>query len=233
MVLRQCFWFGRIMAMRNKIVLGLVILALAGGAGYYIYSDLVKHRVSDNMPDNNGVGVDGTGDFKVEQIPIEDKNARDSASRILDKPINIAADLPEDARKIARENIEKLIVELKQNPNSFDLWLELAIYRKMISDYEGAKEIWEYTSKMVPNDAISFNNLGDLYAYYLKDSVKAEENFLKALKNGTDQIYIYRNAHDFYLNVMKDKAKAKRILEDGIKVNPGASQDLQNLLKSY
>jgi len=218
--------------MRSKFVLGLVILALAGSAGYYIYSDFVKHRVSD-MTDNSGVGAEGTGDFKVEQIPIEDKNVQDSVLHILDRSINISADLPEDARKIAVENIEKLIVELKQNPNSFDLWLKLAIYRKMLGDYEGAREIWEYTSKMAPNDAISFNNLGDLYAYYLKDSAKAEENFLKALKNGPDQVYVYRNVHDFYLNVMKDKAKAKKILEDGIKANPGASQDLQNLLKSY
>lgn len=216
----------------SKIVLGLIILALAGSAGYYIWQDIVKQRTS-NTVDNNGVGVEGTGDFKIEQIPIEDKTARDLILRILDRPINIPADLPEDARKIAREKIEKLIAELKQNPNSFDSWLELAIYRKMISDYEGAREIWEYTSQMAPNDAISFNNLGDLYAYYLKDSVKAEENFLKALKNGADQVYIYRNTHDFYLNVVKDKAKAKKILEDGIKANPGSSQDLQNLLKSY
>lgn len=217
----------------SKIVLGLVILALAGGAGYYIYSDFVRHRVANmaDMPDNSGVGAEGTGDFKVEQIPIEDNVSAPIPD--LARAINISADLPEDARKIARENTEKLIVELKQNPNSFDLWLELAIYRKMISDYEGAKEIWEYTSKMAPNDAISFNNLGDLYAYYLKDSAKAEENFLKALENGPDQVYVYRNVHDFYLNVMKDEAKAKKILEDGIKANPGASQDLQNLLKSY
>ncbi|MBU4353465.1 hypothetical protein KKA18_02085 [Patescibacteria group bacterium] len=219
--------------MREKIqviAVIIVIVILAGGAGYYIYSDFVKHRVSD-MPDNSGAGVEGTGDFKVEQIPIEDNVSAPIPD--LARAINISADLPEDARKIARENIEKLIVELKQNPNSFDSWLELAIYRKMISDYEGAKEIWGYTSKMAPNDAISFNNLGDLYAYYLKDSAKAEENFLKALENGPDQVYVYRNVHDFYLNVMKDEAKAKKILEDGIKANPGASQDLQNLLKSY
>jgi tetratricopeptide (TPR) repeat protein len=80
---------------------------------------------------------------------------------------------------------------------------------------------------------VVFHNLGDLYAYFLKDTQKAEENFLKALENGPDQIYIYRNVYEFYRYAMKDDVKAKQILEQGIKANPGNSQDLQNLLNNF
>jgi tetratricopeptide (TPR) repeat protein len=103
----------------------------------------------------------------------------------------------------------------------------------MIGDYEGAKECWEYAAVVNPKSPTPFNNLGDLYAHYLKDNKKAEENFLIAIKNGPDQIYIYRSLYEFYRYVMKDNAKAKQILERGISANPNTSQDLKNLLDNF
>ena len=58
-------------------------------------------------------------------------------------------------------------------------WLVLGVYRKMIGDYESAKEVWEYASAIRPQNSVSFNNLGELYAYYLKDNAKAEKIILK------------------------------------------------------
>jgi len=191
----------------KKILLGLIILFFAVGVGYYIWRDLVQ----------------------------EQKNVQHSVAHIpnLDRPINITANLPEDAQKIAQEKIEKLNSELKQDPSLFENWLVLGIYRKMIGDLEGAKECWEYAGFLSPQSPIPFNNLGDLYANYLKDSKKAEENFLIAIKNGPDQIYIYRSFCEFYRYTMKDNAKAKQILEQGISANPTTSQDLKNLLDNF
>lgn len=219
--------------MKIKIVLAVIILLLAGGVGYYIYSDFARHREAP-VTNISAEPTSGVGEKKNQlEQPEQRKQGEQPMIPNLDRPLNIPANLPEDAQKIAREKIEKLTSELKQNPNSFDLWLQLAIYRKMFGDYEGAREIWEYLGKINPKNPVVFNNLGDLYAYFLKDTRKAEENFLKALENGPDQIYIYRNTYEFYRYVLKDDAKAKQILERGIKANPGSSQDLQNLLNNY
>ena len=108
----------------------------------------------------------------------------------------------------------------------------LGVYRKIIGDYEGAREVWEYASAIRPQNSVSFNNLGELYAYYLKNNKKAEENYAKAIENDPSAIYIYRNFFDFYRYFAKDTAKARAILEKGIAANPATSSDLKNLLKS-
>ncbi len=194
----------------KKILLGLVILFFAIGIGYYIWCDLNKKP----------------------QEQTEQKEYLKQPPN-LDKPMNITADLPEDVKKITEEKIKKLISELKQDPSLFENWLVLGIYRKMTGDLEGAIECWEYAAFLRPQSPIPFNNLGDLYANYLKDNKKAEENFLEAIKNGPDQIYIYRSFYEFYRYVIKDNAKAKQILERGISANPNTSQDLKNLLDSF
>lgn len=194
--------------MPPKIVIAIFIvifiLLLAAVAGYYIYRDVVRHRVA-NIP----------------QPPN------------LDRSINMPSSLALDAQKIVKEKIEELSTELKQNPNLFDNWLLLGIYRKMIGDYEGAKECWEYASIVNPQSPTPFNNLGDLYANFIKDNKKAEENFLQAIKIDPSAIYIYRSLYEFYHYNLKDDAKAKQILEQGIKANSSTSQDLQNLLDNY
>jgi len=197
----------------KRILLGLTILFFAVGVGYYIWHDLNKKNQLEQEEQLQ----------QLEQPKLPN----------LDRPVNITADLPEDAQKIAREKIEKLSKELKQNSTLVENWLVLGIYRKMIGDLEGAKECWEYAGFLAPQSSTPFNNLGDLYANYLKDSKKAEENFLIAIKNGPDQIYIYRSFYEFYRYVLKDNTKAKQILEQGIAANPNTSQDLKILLDNF
>lgn len=205
--------------MRNKLILIAIIAILAGGAGYYIYSDLVQSPMS-NIPAEPTPGVG-------------EENVHDRVVHILDRPINFYVDIPEEAKEIYRKKIEELSSALKENPDLFNHWLDLGIYRQNIGDYEAARDIWEYAGKIRPQNSTSFQNLGYLYAYYLKDNKKAEENYLKALENGPDQVYIYRNTYEFYRYAMKDDARAKEILKKGIELNPDTSQDLQNLLNNF
>ncbi len=212
----------------RKIILIIVILLFAAGVGYYIYRDIVRHRVANIDEPKTDFGENQQLQ-QVEQV----EQLEQPKIPNLDRPLNITANLPEDAQKIAKDKIEKLTSELKQNPALFEDWLVLGIYRKMIGDYEGAKECWEYAAAINPQSPTPFNNLGDLYANYLKDGKKAEENFLIAIKNNPGQIYVYRSTYELYRYVLKDDAKAKAILEQGIKANPTTSQDLQNLLNNY
>jgi tetratricopeptide (TPR) repeat protein len=192
--------------MKAKIIFIIVLFAVSAGASYYFWQ-----------------GSSSTPDTSPSALNLPD----------LDRPIHITANLPEDAKKIALEKIKDLSDKLKENPDLFNYWLELGVYRKMINDYEGAKEAWEYAGVIRPKNSISFNNLGDLYGYYLKDQKKAEDNFLRAVENGTDKIFIYRNLYEFYRYVLKDNEKSRQILEKGIRLNPDTSQDLQVLLDNF
>ena len=140
--------------------------------------------------------------------------------------------MSDEAKKIVTAKIQDLSSQLKKDSDNLENWLVLGVYRKTIGDYEGAKEVWEYANAIRPKNSISFNNLGELYAYYLKNNIKAEENYAKAIENDPSAIYIYRNFFDFYRYVTKDPAKARVILEKGIAANPTTSSDLKNLLKS-
>ena len=139
--------------------------------------------------------------------------------------------MSEDAKRIVTAKIQDLSSQLKKDSDNLENWLVLGVYRKTIGDYEGAREVWEYASAIRPQNSISFNNLGELYAYQLKDNAKAEENYKKAIENDPSAIYIYRNFFDFYRYFAKDTAKARAILEQGIAANPTTSSDLKNLLE--
>ncbi|MFH1890621.1 MAG: hypothetical protein ABIJ91_03600 [Candidatus Kuenenbacteria bacterium] len=191
--------------MQKKIILIAIIIILAAGTGYYIYSDLVEPE-STTVVDSN-------------------KNQPD-----LDRPINFYIDIPEQAKTIYKNKIEELEKQLKNNPDFFNGWLDLGALRQEIGDYEIAKECWEYAGYIRPNNSTSFNNLGFLYGYYLNNPPKAEENYLKAIENGPNMVYIYRNLFEFYRDVLKDDTKAKNILQKGIELNPDTSQDLKYLL---
>ena len=210
---------------RKWIFITIFIIIIAFTA-WYIYRDLKesKNQVPpESLLANQKTGAPA-GEMPANQIQIPN----------LDRPIDIPQNLTtEDIQNLIREKMAKLIADLKKNPSLFNTWLQLAIDRKMIHDYEGAKEIWDYLTVAMPNNPVAFHNLGDLYGYFLKDNQKAEENFLKALEKGPDQAYIYRSVYEFYRYVMKDDAKAKDILRKGIELNPNTSQDLKNLLDNY
>lgn len=221
--------------MKNKIILIIITLIFVAGVGYYIWRDLnknIEHSVSNISQNTNTCDESSTSSECVkdeQKISSEPANMPD-----LNRPINVLVDnLPEETVNRTKDKINEALKKLKENPDLFDEWLVLGVYYKLIGDYEGTKEVWEYAAIIRPKSSTPFNNLGDLYAYYLKDNKKAEENFLKALENGSAEIYIYRSTYEFYKFVMKDDKKAKEILQKGIKINPDTSQDLKYLLDNY
>ncbi len=238
--------------MKKKILFIIFVLLVCGGLGFYFYKKLVPRIQNDavveqsnssssqaagNTVNIGGVTIQGEGDVKgvkIEPIAItNNKPAVNIPLPDLNKEIKITADMSDDAKRIAAGKIKDISSQLKKDSDNLENWLVLGVYRKMIGDYESAKETWEYASAIRPQNSISFNNLGELYAYYLKDNVKAEENYAKAIENDPSAIYIYRNFFDFYRYFMKDMAKARAILEKGIAANPSTSSDLKNLLENY
>ena len=229
--------------MKNKIIFVVIVLIILAGFGFYLYNNDKNPAIQGQSLDetNNvnigGVTIQGDGDMKGFKIePIEIKNNNKPAINVplpdLNKEIKITAEMSDDAKKIATAKIQDLSNQLKKDSDNLENWLVLGVYRKTIGDYEGAKEVWEYVTVITPQNVIALNNLGDLYAYYLKDIPKAEEYFLQAIRIEPSNIYLYFKIVEFYRDIAKDLVKARTLLEKGITANPSTSSDLKNLLEN-
>ncbi len=216
--------------MKNKVILIAVVIIFAGGVGYYIWSDL--NNVELPMSNNCQQGSCSENSENINS-PAPSVSAEPVLMPDLNRKINIAPDISEEVKSIALSKISEIAEILKETPEQADSWLALGVYYKMLGDYESARDVWEYVAKIRPDGFTPFGNLADLYAYYIKDNKKAEENFLKAIENGPTMINFYRSTYEFYRFVMKNDVKAKSILQKGIDSNPGTSQDLKYLLDNY
>lgn len=139
-----------------------------------------------------------------------------------DRPITITANLPEEAKVILRSKLEQQMEILKKEPTRMDIWLQVGVNRKIAGDFEGAIEAWDYVAAAAPTHVayIAWGNLGDLYMYFLKDYEKADSHFKEAIRMNPKVPDYYRALFYLYLEVYKDKAAARTILDAGIAENP-------------
>lgn len=218
----------------KKQILSLVfVVILLGGAGFYIYTD-AKKRSGEVLQTPVATSTDSNSEpeYTITQIPVENP-AVSAQVPSLDRPIVFTTDLSPEAKKIITDNTKRLVGVLKADNSRFDAWLDLGSYRKQIGDYEGAREAWEYVALLSPSYYVPFNNLGDLYAYFIKDNLKAEENFKKSIEVNPSIVGSYRALYDFYRNVYTEKSNlADDVLLQGLSKNP-KSTDLMILLAQY
>lgn len=174
--------------------------------------------------------ADNPGGISLGEVPIQS----------IPKPIpalnsttvfSIGANVSPEAQKIVREQIAGLVKKLTANPGVIDNWLSLGLYRKMSGEFGLAKEAWEYAKKLQPNDKQAYNNLADLYQFYLKDYPLAEKNWQKTVELDATFIGGYRGLYNFYIQT-KQATKAKMAVEDGLQKNPH-SLDLLVLLANF
>ncbi len=193
--------------MKKKILLLIVVLIIiAGGAGYYYWYSQKNVSPAEN-PDVS------------QNIPHPD----------LERPVNITANISEEEKDIATQKIDEIKGYLKENSDLRDSWLDLASYYKMIGDFDGAREIWEYMIAKNSADFVPYYNLANLYGYYLKDNSKAEEYFKKTIEVNPQYIAGYAAFYDFYTDT--DRADlAEGVLKQGLDANPG-NEELTQLLE--
>ena len=209
-----------------KKILPLFLLASFIVAGAFYVSGLMS-----SGPPTGAREEKGTLEGQNENMTATTEEAGEMLMPDLDRKIVVPDYFPLEAKQIAKEKINALTRDIKDNPDYFNGWVELGIYRKMINDYEGTRDIWEYASFIRPQNSISFANLGDLYGYYLKEPQKAEANYKKAIENGPEQVMVYYNFHKFYIDVLNDTAKARAVLQQGISANPDNSDTLKQALE--
>ena len=150
----------------------------------------------------------------------------------LSRTVTIPSSIPRDAGNAIKARIEELAATLKEKPDLGSAWLDLATYRKMINDFEGAREIWEFLTRLHPDSFIAYTNLASLYAFDLKDAVPAEKYFTFAYERGARDVSFFRSLYEFYRYVVKNDENAKKALSEGIERNPEA-HDLKYLLENY
>jgi tetratricopeptide (TPR) repeat protein len=148
----------------------------------------------------------------------------------LDRPIVIPASFREENAARAKEEIQKLTAALKENPANGPLWGTLGLKRQGVEDYEGAREAYEYALALSPRNGVTAENLGVLYGYYLHEPLKAEKYFRQALDIESLE-YRYLRLHDLYKDIMKNTAKTRAILEQGLKEYP-RNTSFKTLLES-
>lgn len=129
---------------------------------------------------------------------------------------------PESAVAQRRTELKQIAKKLKKNPHDYDGWLELGVIKKFFNNYEGARDAWEYAKLVNATSSLSYFNLGGLYANYLNDYPRAEENYKKAIAR--DRLFFpqYHVAlADFYKrNYVEKRDLAEPTLLEGIAAIP-------------
>ncbi len=211
--------------------MGLVIVAVV--VGVLAYRDMRGVGEVYEPATITGItsGVDMTGDGKIEIVPIPVVNLPKAPTLV--RSTDFKNTLTPEIKTIVLTQIETNITALKNNPKDAQSWIMLGVNRKTIGDYEGARDVWEYVKVLNPTGIVAWNNLGDLYHFYLKDFKKSEENWKKTIALKPDYIQGYNGLVELYKYSMKEKLpETPAILKAGIAKNPDAI-DLIIMLARY
>ncbi|MDP2593322.1 MAG: hypothetical protein Q8P52_01585 [bacterium] len=228
----------------------IVSLVFIGVAGVYIKNDLsgrsnsggskkdstafdATDKSDEGIVDIGGIGVAKGDADNITIEPISIPSESSVTAPPLNRKLVIPDNFPESAEKSIRQRIDEVISELKDDPSSYENWLILAVHRKTINDYDGAREIWEYLNTVYPGQSVVLGNLGELYHLYLKNYAKSEENYRKAIEAEPSNIAYYRGLFDLYRYSYKtDTPAAENILKEGLEKNKN-NLDLLILLAAH
>jgi tetratricopeptide (TPR) repeat protein len=225
------------MTKRNKIILSAVVVLILL-AIYIMFDRQSNTGTIDNEPlattTTNAIGsstvtTTNSGNYTIEQVPLEEGAGVPQPIPDLNRPIVVSSNAmtTAEATASARPVIINLQASLKKNPADFASWINLGISQKEAGDFEGASISWIYASKLAPNDYIALGNLGDLYAYFIKNNTMAESYSMQAIAKGSTQPHLYIQLAEVYVNLFNDKAKAKAIIEEGLLKIPNDPNLLQ------
>ncbi|MBI3631859.1 MAG: tetratricopeptide repeat protein [Candidatus Vogelbacteria bacterium] len=167
-------------------------------------------------------------------VPVDTKSVSKLPIPDLNKTWQIPSGYSVEVKKILNNKIDPLINDLRIDPNHFDKWVNLGILRKTIGDYDEAKNIWEYTASGWPDNIVSYHNLGDLYANYLKDNIGAEKNMLRVVQLDPHYVSDYLALYDLYKRIYGEVGdKTDMILLEGVKNNPESVDLLMTTASHY
>lgn len=203
----------------------IVVAAIVGAAGYYIYSDirdLPPEITPPAFPPPENTNGNGAPPPPAALMPPD-----------LNGAIIIKGNWTESQKADLTRKITDAITALKKNSQDYDQWIQLGLMRRQAEDYRGAEVAWVFATKLDPDRSVAFGNLGVLYGYYLPDYPKSEQNFLQAIKLDPQYLYLYGQLHELYRDVLKDDTKAINILKKAIQAVPSEKEGIQKIIDNY
>ncbi|MEQ1500097.1 MAG: tetratricopeptide repeat protein [Parcubacteria group bacterium] len=225
------------MPRKQKIIISVVVAVLLVVV-YTVFDGKSKvENVSPNTQINISTStnniIGSNNGYTIEQVPIDEGRGVPQPIPNLDRQVVLytGAVIAPEAKKLAEENIKKLQGMLKTDPSNLPAWLDLGINQKSAGDYEGAAISFKYATKLSPTSQVAFGNLGNLYAYYLKDNGQAEVYYKQAISKTPTQAYLYIQLAEVYRDVFRDMDKAKEIINQGLSKIPNDPSLVQ--FKSY
>jgi hypothetical protein len=175
------------------------------------------------------ITTQGTGSYTIEQVSATSGTKLPQPVPDLTAKVIFKNDpsLTPEVKTLISGKVSALQTTLLKNPTDFDSWINLGLYQKMAGDYAAAAISWKYAGLLSPTSFVQFGNLGDLYAYYLKDNAQSEMYYKKAIVNGPTQSYLYVQLATVYRDVLKDIVKAKAVVDQGLSEVPNDPSLLQ------
>lgn len=229
------------MQQRILFIIGGIIIAAIAAAGL-AYQNLALFGVKSKREASPPVGGEasipsggetstGENPYTIEIVPPDKLPPYQGVSvSIINESEASKKTTPASVREKLTAKLATVAASLAENPDDFDAWIEVGLVKHAFGDEIGARDAWEYASIIRPQNTTSFFNLGNLYGYYLKDTIKAEKNYRIVLQNDPAYIPGYLTLIAFYRDVVKEKypQEAEKVLLAGEKATP---LDL-NILKS-
>ncbi len=194
--------FGTLLDMYKKYMLGagaVCILAILGG-WYWFQGGALPAAVSVDAED--GV-VRGPG-YTIEQVAIDESDAIPD----IERPVQFSPTVPPEIRVTIEQRAEEARVILRADKTDAGAWLNLALWYHAANDYDGARAVWEFMTRVAPNDTTAFDNLGKLYHFALRDFSKAEQYFLESKKINPESTVPYVELFQLYTLSLKNEQKA-------------------------
>lgn len=214
---------------KHIVGIGAVVLAVAlvGGVMYATRSNPLTSIIQENQ---EGISIDADGEYTLEMLPVGEMPEAPEYSR----PLSFTLTFSVDERAALQTNYARAQAAIDANEYDFNAWVSLGTLNLMAGNYTVARDVWEYVSILWPGNHVSVNNLGNLYADYLRDYPKAEENYLLAIERKPDDTNPYRALFMLYTNTSYSPAPnaSEEILKKAIVAVPRAV-DMQVLLARH
>ncbi len=215
----------------NRIYVFVVIaLLFAAVAGYIVWQSSKKVEtlpadvvaIQEELA-KNGLQVEVTKDISEQVVPtmaIPDLNRQPVFGSFAVSPLKEQAAL----------KIRELQQNLKKDSSVFMDWIELGLTFSSVDDHEAAIPAYEYAAALRPKSALPLANMGFVYGWHLKEPLKAEAAYKKALEISPGEWYINQQLFELYRDVMGDYKKARFFAETQMKTVPDFALNFKQLI---
>lgn len=190
-----------------------------------------EHVLNDTLREVPVGGVVEKDGYTIERLPDAEASSIPTPNLARAVPVS-GGDIEGSARTQAVANLTGLTESLSKEPENFNGWLLLGVYRNLLGDYQGAREAWEYVTKRYPQDWQAFSNLGSLFSTHLANYPLAESNLKKSIALKKDNPETYRALYAVY-KAQGKMSDAGAILEEGIRAVPNALDLVILLARHY